>query len=671
MCGIAGVFHRDPREPVSAQLLVNMAAIQSHRGPDNFGYVNPLETGLGLSHARLSIIDLNEDRGRQPHVSKDNNYFLVHNGEFYDFQKIRASLTATGSGFHSKSDSEIILHLYPKYGIEKTLEYLRGEFAFALYDKLDDCVYLVRDRFGIKPLYWTETKQGVVFGSELKVLFAHPEVSRELTAQGAYHQLIQVMVPGSTAFKGIYQVPPGHLVKIKRTSSGLNVALQKYWDMNFPVAGDHVNHHDENYYIEGVREQLLEAVQLRLQADVPVGCYLSGGIDSCSILGLSAAIRQDPVKAFTIGFDSAEYDETSIAREMANATQAEQLILPVTAEDLYQNFSRTIWHTERTVYNTLAVAKLLMSQAVNQNGYKVVLTGEGSDELFAGYPAFRKDMFLYGMDDLPVTLRNEWQASLEESNKLFRGAMLPREEFDSAAMNDKVGFTPSCLQNWLHCHDVAMRLLIPEWQQSLADYDAGAEIANTLDSQQLEGRHPLDKAQYVWVKTMLEGQILTWGGDRVDMANSMEARPAFLDHHLANFATHVPPQLRIKGPTEKYVLREAMKGLLPKSLYERQKFAFMAPPAHTDPDKWRHVQALINEVADANSIKEAGYIDNEAFQALLNSHQDPKVDSETKVQYDAIINHVLGLQFMHQHFVKQDIPRLAEQKAASLGWHAG
>lgn len=671
MCGIAGVFHRDPREPVSAQLLVNMAAIQSHRGPDNFGYVNPLETGLGLSHARLSIIDLNEDRGRQPHVSKDNNYFLVHNGEFYDFQKIRASLTATGSGFNSKSDSEIILHLYPKYGIEKTLEYLRGEFAFALYDKLDDCVYLVRDRFGIKPLYWTETKQGVVFGSELKVLFAHPEVNRELTAEGAYHQLIQVMVPGSTAFKGIYQVPPGHLVKIRRTGAGLNVALQKYWDMDFPVAGDHVNHHDENYYIEGVREQLLEAVQLRLQADVPVGCYLSGGIDSCSILGLSAAIRQDPVKAFTIGFDSAEYDETSIAREMANATQAEQLILPVTAEDLYQNFSRTIWHTERTVYNTLAVAKLLMSQAVNQNGYKVVLTGEGSDELFAGYPAFRKDMFLYGMDDLPVTLRNEWQASLEESNKLFRGAMLPREEFDSAAMNDKVGFTPSCLQNWLHCHDVAMRLLTPEWQQSLADYDAGAEIAHTLDSQQLEGRHPLDKAQYVWVKTMLEGQILTWGGDRVDMANSMEARPAFLDHHLANFATHVPPQLRIKGPTEKYVLREAMKGLLPKSLYERQKFAFMAPPAHTDPEKWRHVQALINEVADENSIKQAGYIDNEAFQALLNSHQDPKVDSETKVQYDAIINHVLGLQFMHQHFVKQDIPKLAEQKAASLGWHAG
>lgn len=669
MCGIAGVFHREPNEPVSNQLLVNMAAIQSHRGPDNFGYENIPNKGIGFCHARLSIIDLNEDRGRQPHVSKDKNYYLVHNGEFYDFQKLRASLTATGSSFNSKSDSEIILHLYPRYGIEKTLEYLRGEFAFALYDKTDDCLYLVRDRFGIKPLYWTETKQGIVFGSELKVLFAHPQVEREITAQGAYHQLIQVMVPGSTAFKGIHQVPPGHLIKIKRSNSKLSITQQKYWDLDFPVAGDHVNHRDENYYIEGVREQLLEAVQLRLQADVPVGCYLSGGIDSCSILGLSAAVRQDPVKAFTIGFDNSDYDETSIAVEMANATQAEQLILSVSGDDLYENFSRTMWHTERTIYNTLAVAKLLMSQAVKENGYKVVLTGEGSDELFAGYPAFRKDMFLYGMDDLPATLRNEWQESLEASNKLFRGAMLPREEFDSAAMNNKVGFTPNCLQNWLHCHDSAMNLLTPDWQTELSNYDAGAEIADTLDVHQLEGRHPLDKAQYVWIKTMLEGQILTWGGDRVDMANSMEARPAFLDHHLAKFATHVPPQLRINGPTEKYVLREAMKGLLPKSLYERQKFAFMAPPAHTDPAKWKQVQTLIREVADEKSINEAGYIDYAAFVSMLDTHEDPSIDNEIKVQHDAIINHVLGLQFMHKHFVKQDIPKLAEQKANQLAWH--
>lgn len=670
MCGIAGVYHRNANQPIDSQVLVNMAAIQYHRGPDNFGYVNPEGLGMGMSHARLSIVDLNEDRGRQPKVSGDRNYYLVHNGEFYDFQRIRADLVAHGARFQSKSDSEIILHLYPRYGIEKTVEYLRGEFAFSLYDSTEDTMYLVRDRFGIKPLYWTETEDGIVFGSELKVLFAHPSVKRKLSSQGVYHQLIQVMVPGTTAFDGIHQVPPGCLIKIQRRDNKLVVHQQKYWDINFPVAGEYIDHHDEQYYIDGVREQLLQAVQLRLQADVPVGCYLSGGIDSCSILGLSAAVRQDPVKAFTIGFDSADYDETPIAREMADMTGAEQIVMSLSAEHLYEDFSRTIWHTERTIYNTLAVAKLLMSQTVKQNKYKVVLTGEGSDELFAGYPAFRQDMFLYGLNDLPASLRKEWQDSLEENNRLFRGAMLPREAFSSQAMNDTIGFTPTCLQSWLHCHDLAMGLLNPEWRQELSDYDAGAAIADTLDTQQLEGRHPLDKAQYVWIKTMLEGQILTWGGDRVDMANSMEARPAFLDHHLAKFATQVPPQLRIKGTVEKYVLREAMKGLLPETLYKRQKFAFMAPPAHTDQKKWQSLMKVMNKHSSAERIKEAGFLDAGAVDRLIKQHGDPSVGHDTKVQLDAVINHVLGLQLMHEHFIEQDVPKFAAQRAAELGWHA-
>lgn len=670
MCGIGGILHRDPNQPIDSQLLVNMAAIQYHRGPDNFGYYNPPGAGLGLSHARLSIIDLNEERGRQPLVSDDQDYALVHNGEFYDFQRIRADLTAKGERFNTKSDSEIILHLYPRYGMEKTLQYLRGEFAVALFDKTEDTLFLVRDRFGVKPLYWTETEEGVVFGSELKVIFAHPSVKRGLSAQSTYHQLIQVMVPGTTAFEGINQVLPGHVVKIQRRNGQLKITNHKYWDMDFPVAGEHVNHHDEQHYIDGVREQLLEAVHLRLNADVPVGCYLSGGIDSCAILGLSAAVRQDPVKAFTIGFDSDQYDETPIAREMADMTGADQLVLRLKAADLYDNFSRTIWHTERTIYNTLAVAKLLMSQEVHANGYKVVLTGEGSDELFAGYPAFRNDMFLYGLNDLPAALRKEWQDNLEANNKLFKGAMLPREAFSSEAMNGVVGFTPTCLQNWLHCHDFAMPLLKKEWRDQLQDYDAGAAIADTFDRSQLEGRHPLDKAQYVWIKTMLEGQILTWGGDRVDMANSMEARPAFLDHHLAKFATTVPPQMRIKGVTEKYVLREAMKGLLPETLYKRQKFAFMAPPAYTDEAKWKMFLALFEQFASREKIESAGLLDYDALHELLQRHDNPEMDNSEKVQLDAVLNHVLGIQMLHHHFVEQDIPALAADTAQKLGWSA-
>ncbi|MBT8148208.1 MAG: asparagine synthetase B, partial [Gammaproteobacteria bacterium] len=209
MCGIAGIMHADTGSSPDPQLLVNMAAVQQHRGPDGFGYKIVDGEGIGFSHARLSIIDLDETRGKQPFVSQDGNLLLAHNGEFYDYQRIRARLTADEARFQTKSDSEIILHLYPRMGIEKTLDHLRGEFAFSLYDKKSQTLHLVRDRFGIKPLYWTQVNNKLIFGSELKVLFSHPEVVREFTPEGLFHQLMQTMVPGTTAFKDIHQVKPG------------------------------------------------------------------------------------------------------------------------------------------------------------------------------------------------------------------------------------------------------------------------------------------------------------------------------------------------------------------------------------------------------------------------------------------------------------------------------
>ncbi|MEC7644208.1 MAG: asparagine synthase (glutamine-hydrolyzing) [Pseudomonadota bacterium] len=671
MCGIAGVFNHRVNDSIDAQTLVNMAAIMHHRGPDGYGYHIQQKQGVGFSHARLSIIDLNEERAKQPFLSADERLMLTHNGEFYDFKRIRADLTARGARFRTKSDSEIVLHLFERYGLEATLKELRGEFAFGLYDKEDDTLYLVRDRFGIKPLYWTETDEGVVFGSELKVLFAHPQVKRAFSAEGLYHQLIQVMVPGSTAFEGVHQVQPGQVVKIKRTNGKLNIDTLKYWDVDFPdehdYPGDEV---DETEYVEGVREKLLDAVQHRMTADVPVGCYLSGGIDSCSILGLASASTQTSVKAFTIGFDSDDYDETPIAREMAEATDADHHIMALKANDLYDHFVKTLWHTERTIYNTLGVAKYLMSQEVHEAGYKVVMTGEGSDELFAGYPAFRKDLFLHGLDHLPEIERLEWQKLLEKNNQLFKGAMLAREEFSSDALNKKVGFTPSCVQPWLSCSSVAKPLINKDLQKQLESYDPGQAIADTLDETYLTGRHPLDRAQYVWIKTMLEGQILTWGGDRVDMANSMEARPAFLDHHLAEYAFTVPPHLRIKGNKEKYVLREAMKGLLPETLYKREKFAFMAPPAHTDPEKWKAVERLAEEFLSEQAVNDAGLLDFNEVEAVFARHSSSDVTPEEQVQLDAVINHMLGVQVLHHHFVATDVPEQAKQRAQELGWTA-
>ena len=673
MCGIGGVFSAQAHQRVDPQLLVNMAAIQEHRGPDGFGYRSLDDAGVGFCHARLSIIDLNETRARQPFLSEaagpGARLLMAHNGEFYDFQRIRADLTARGVRFDSKSDSEILLRLYQQQGLDATLPQLRGEFAFAIYDEADDALHLVRDRFGIKPQYWALTPAGLVFGSELKVLFAHPAVERRFTSEGLFHQLMQTMVPGTTAFAGVHQVPPGHGITVRRREGQLTVEHWKYWDLDFPRQGERDAAITEQEHIDTIRAALLEAVELRMVADVPVGCYLSGGIDSCSILGLAAAVSQNPVKAFTIGFDDARYDESPIAREMAEATGAEQDLMRLSGKELYGWMERTLWHTERTIYNTLAVAKFLMSRHVNAVDYKVVMTGEGSDELFGGYPAFRRDMFLHGLNDLPEAERRSWEELLQQSNALVQGAMLAADQVDDPDLDAVVGFTPSCLQPWLACAPLVPDLLAEPHRQALEGYAPGKAIAATLDADQLEGRHALDKAQYVWIKTMLEGQILTWGGDRVDMANSMEARPAFLDHHLAAAAVQVPPELRIKGKTEKYVLREAMAGLLPEVLYKREKFAFMAPPAHTEPDKWNQMRQLADDYLSDAAIAEAGLLSAEGVRDLFARHEDPATTDADRVQMDALINHLLGVQMLHRMFIATDVPAQARQKADSLGWH--
>ena len=257
---------------------------------------------------------------------------------------------------------------------------------------------------------------------------------------------------------------------------------------------------------------------------------------------------------------------------------------------------------------------------------------------------------------------------LGESNNLFKGAMLAEDELDSKALTSLIGFTPSCLQPWLACDQTARTVMNRDRAETIHNYDPGESIASELDEKKLTGRHPLDKVQYVWSKTMLEGQILTWGGDRVDMANSMEARPAFLDHHLAESATHIPPLHRIKGRKEKYVLKEAMKGLLPKTLYEREKFAFMAPPATTNKDKWQAMMTLADEFLTEDKVVEAGLLDWAGIQDTLQELSNEKTSRPRRVQIDAMINHMIGVQILQKLFIDQDIPQKASEMAKEVGW---
>ena len=668
MCGIGGVMQRDPAQPIDPETLVAMAAIQHHRGPDGFGYKIMGDRGVGFAHARLSIIDLDTNRGRQPFASADGQYLITHNGEFYDYKRIRADLTSRGYQFRTKSDTELVLHLSDRFGLDGALPHLRGEFAFALYERQQDRLTLVRDRFGVKPLYWTLTPEGLVFGSEIKVLFAHPAVQRRFSAVGVYHQLMQTMVPGTTCFEGIHAVQPGQQVIVQRRAGDLQVNTQQYWDLDFPHLGEREAQHSDQDYIEALRSHFVEAIQLRLEADVPVACYLSGGIDSCSILGVAAACLQSPVKAFTIGFDDSDYDETAIAREMSAAVGADQDILTVNGTQLYEHFVQTLWHTERSIYNTFTVAKLLMSDHVHRSGYKVVVTGEGADELFAGYPQLRLDMIRHGMAHASAAERTDLEHWLAESNKLFKGNLLADNPLNDPTLTQIVGFTPSCLQSWLAAATHTPGLLHPHLRQALTDYAPGAAIAHALDPKQLEGRHPLDKAQYVWIKTQFESQVLGWAGDRVDMANSMEARPAFLDHPLVEFAVTLPPNLRLRGRQDKYILRETMRDLLPETLYKRQKFAFMAPPSHTDHIKEQAMHNLANQYLSRDAIATTGLLDHTAVQATLAQHANPQTPVSTRVQLDAVINHLLSVQILHQHFIATDVPQQARERAKAYGW---
>ena len=667
MCGIAGVMNHDPKLQVSPETLIAMAAIQSHRGPDKAGWKVIEDRGVGFGQARLAIVDLDPDRAQQPFISRNGQYAVIHNGEFYDYKYIRADLTSRGYRFFSKCDSELVLHLTDRLGVEGALPHLRGEFAFAVYERASDRLTLVRDRFGVKPLFWTMTPNGLVFGSEIKVLLAHPEVKCRFSSQGLYHQLMQLMVPGTTAFEGIYAVEPGQMITFQRRDGRLQVSKQQYWDVNFPRQGERSSLSDEAY-IEQLRHHFLQAIQLRLEADVPVACYLSGGIDSCSIMGIAAACQQSPVKAFTIGFDDRDYDETAIAREMAQAVSADQDILTVEGEQLYKHFGRTIWHTERSIYNTFTVAKLLMSEYVHNAGYKVVVTGEGSDELFAGYPQLRLDYILHGMDDAPPEEKADLQSWLEASNRLFKGNLLAENTIDDPALTELVGFTPSCLQSWLSAASLVPDLLHPEHRDATKDYSPGKAIATTLDKEQLSGRHPLDKAQYIWIKTQFESQVLGWAGERVDMANSLESRPAFLDHHLVEFAVTLPINMRLRGRQDKYILREMMRPLLPKSLYERQKFAFMAPPSHTDLKKQQAMRSLADVYLSKSAIAVCGLLDSKGVERVLQHHANKNTPVSQRVQLDAVINHLLSVQMMHQHFIATDVTQLARDRAMQLGW---
>ncbi|MFZ0039293.1 MAG: asparagine synthase (glutamine-hydrolyzing) [Candidatus Acidiferrales bacterium] len=591
MCGIVAIF--SPNAPISQEALEKATKSLRHRGPDGQRYWVSPDRHVGFGHARLSIIDLTT--GDQPIPNEDGSRQIIVNGEFYDYECIQKELEQAGHRLKTRSDSEIALHLYEDLGAH-CLNRLRGEFAIVIWDGVNQTLFAARDRFGIKPLFYALHEGALYFASEVKALFA-AGVPARWNAQSLYDAANFGGHQTRTLFDGVFQIPPGHYM----VATDKRIQLSQYWDFNYPKTTDHVPERSDAEYAEEFRHVFEESVRIRLRADVPVGCYLSGGIDSCAIVGLAARHHSQAIRAFTLRFDRPEYDEGEVAKEMAARAGAEFFPIPVRLDDLADNFCDAICHSEILCVNAHGVAKYLLSRAVRDAGYKVVLTGEGSDEIMGGYLHFGRDMML--ANQLSATPF----ASLPVNG---RGPL--------DGVKRVLGFVPSWIQTAGAQSSKVRAVFADALVQEFKDRETSRSFLNDVDvAGQLTGRHPLNQSLYLWSKTVLPNYLLTNLGDRMEMAHSIEGRVPFLDHRLVELLRSQPVTQKIRGNTQKFVLREAVRDVVTDTVYRRPKHVFQSPPATLDPNG--KFNTLVQDVLRGPVLRSIPLFDQQKVVNLLDS----------------------------------------------------
>jgi len=639
MCGIVAAYA--PRAEVELEKIRHAVASLKHRGPDGQDdWLSP-DRRVGLGHARLSIIDLRN--GRQPIVSEDGRSVIVCNGEFYGYEAIRNELETAGHRFSTGSDSEIALHLFEDLG-PQCLHRLRGEFAFVIWDGVNRTLFAARDRFGIKPLFYAMRDGTLYLASEVKALFA-AGIPARWDAESFWQAAEQGGHQERTLYDGIRLVPPGHYL----IATDRHIQLVRYWDFNYPAAGGGTGatRSDADYRAE-LRAALEEAVRIRLRADVPVGCYLSGGLDSCSVLGLAARHHPEPIRAFTLTFDRPEYDEEAQAREMATCAGAEFHPIAIRHDDLADNFADAIHQCETLCINAHGVAKYLLSRAVRNAGYKVVMTGEGSDEIFGGYVHFRRDMLLYnraGQD--PETVRTLLEEQ-ERLNKVSLGLLLT--DGQTGPLDDVkrlLGFVPSWMEVFSSRARKLREVLADDFLATIGERQGYRSLLSEIDIPgQLAGREPVNQSLYLWSKTCLPTYILTMVGDRMEMGHSIEGRVPFLDHHLVELIRSQPVNQKIRGMTEKYILREAVRDVITDTVYRRQKHPFLAPPASLNPQGKLH--AFVQDTLRGAHLASMPFFDRRKIIDILDRIDD--MDDAGRIANDTTLMFVTSACVLQERF---------------------
>ena len=639
MCGIAAFFSRN--KPVSAQALARATQALHHRGPDSHGAWFSKDQRVALGHARLSIIDLKT--GDQPIANEDETIHIIVNGEFYDFERVRRELEDRGHRFRTRSDSEIALHLYEEFGVH-CLQHLRGEFAFVLWDSRNQILFAARDRFGIKPLHYAVHEDTLYIGSEVKALFA-AGVPARWDHEYFYQHATGPAMPDRTLFGGVHQIPGGHYL----LASANGTRLFRYWEFYYTPAAELASTtRDERSYVEEFAAVFEEAVRLRMRADVPVGCYLSGGLDSCATLGFAARNSSSPIQAFTLTFDQAAYDEGEIAREMAALAGAKFYPIPIKQSDIAEHFQDAIWHSETLFSNGHGVSKFLLSRAVRDAGFKVVYTGEGSDEIFGGYVHFRSDMLQHNTQGQDPAEVQRLLTQLQAANAVSHGLLIPAGEtgpLDSVAR--LLGFVPGCLKVFAAQGQQRLQLMNDDFKDQFAGRDSTRLFLDGFDLPAvLNGRDPLNKSLFVWAKSFLPTYILNLLGDRMEMAHSIEGRVPFLDHHVVECVCRAPVSMKIRGVTEKYLLRQAAKPVITDTVYRRQKHPFLAPPVTMVPTERFH--QMMQDTLRSSVLRSLPFYDQKKVIALLD--RLPGMSDTDLIGWDPVLMSILSACVIHQRF---------------------
>ena len=568
MCGIAGLYSPSHAPaPRAAELEAMMAALH-HRGPDGKGM--HLDGPIGLGHTRLSIIDL--ESGAQPLCNEDRSIWVAFNGEIFNYVELREVLLRQGHVFRTHSDTEVLVHLYEEHG-DDFVDRLNGQFAIALWDGRRRRLVLARDRVGIRPLFFTWNEGRLAFASEVKALFTLPEVPRRFDAAALASTFSYwSTLPPASVFEGISELPPGHLLTIE----GETATVRGYWDWRFPGSRD-MRGLSEERCADDLHDLLSDAVCLQLRADVPVGTYLSGGLDSSIVSALTAQRMGERLRTFSLTFEDAEFDERAHQRDLVRHLGTSHSSIEATKATIGAAFARAVRHAEAPLVRTAPAPMMLLADSVRDAGYKVVLTGEGADEVFGGYDLFKEAKVRRFVARSP---QSRWRGSLLTrlypylaTSPTASGSMAHAFFAKGLADVDRPWFAH---MNRLDTTRRILPFFNEEWRRRLLAWNPQEALAATLP-ENFARWHPLERDQYVEAHTLMSGYLLSAQGDRMAMAASVEARHPFLDHRVIEFASRLPPRLKIRGLREKVLLKKAVRRDLPPSIVARTKQPYRSP----------------------------------------------------------------------------------------------